>query len=109
MLRFNGKITDGRNIIGDLMDKNNISSYMLGKKVDLNKNEGDRYRDGMMPRLETFCKILDFFGYDVVIQKRSKGLEEVSRLAKDFDMSYGELMALGSLPDKEYEGVTDLL
>jgi hypothetical protein len=43
MLRFNGRITDGRNIIGDLMDKNNMTSYKLGKAVGLNKNEGDRY------------------------------------------------------------------
>lgn len=95
MLRFNGRITDGRNIIGDLMDKNNMTSYKLGKAVGLNKNEGDRYRDGIMPRVETFIKILDFFGYDVEIKEKPKGIDAKNQLARDLGISYGELMARG--------------
>ena len=95
MLRYEGRITDGRNIIGDLMDANDLSSYMLGKKVGLNKNEGDRYRDGIMPRLETFVKILDFFGYDVEIKEKPTGIELKTQQARDLGISYGELMARG--------------
>jgi len=95
MLRYEGRITDGRNIIGDLMDANDLSSYMLGKKVGLNKNEGDRYRDGIMPRLETFVKILDFFNYDVIIEKKPTGIEAKTQQARDLGISYGELMARG--------------
>jgi hypothetical protein len=95
MLRFNGRITDGRNIIGDLMDKNNMTSYKLGKAVGLNKNEGDRYRDGLMPRVETFIKILDFFGYDVEIKEKPDGIEGKTQQARDLGISYDELMARG--------------
>ncbi len=91
-MRMNNRETNINAVIQTLFAESGLSDYMIAKNTGLPYNQVRRWGTGKTkPTIEMLEKLLELFGYDLVIQKKPIGLAEEARKAKDAGISYGEL------------------
>lgn len=93
-MRYRQEKINANDFLRELTVKKDVKASIVSELCGFSKNTLGRYiNQETVPNLENFEVFLDYFGYELVVMEKPRGLDGRAREAKEKGISYGELQS----------------